>query len=62
VDAYLGRLTPAERAALEAEALTQAGPEARRAYEETTPARFRAAVLLGLVREHVARGATPAEG
>jgi hypothetical protein len=32
----------------------------------TTAARFRAAVLLGLVREHVARelsrGVTPAEG
>ena len=55
VDAYLQRLTPAERNALEAEALAQASPEARRSYEEAAPARFRASVLLGLVREHVAR-------
>ena len=55
VDAYLERLTPAERRALEAEALAQADPEARRTYEEAAPARFRAAVRLGLVREHVAR-------
>lgn len=55
VDAYLGRLTPAERGALEAEALAGADPEARRVYEEAAPARLRAAVLLGLVREQVAR-------
>jgi hypothetical protein len=55
VDAYIKRLTPTEREALEAEALAQADPEARRACEETGPARFRATVLLGLVREHVAR-------
>jgi hypothetical protein len=54
VDAYLKRLTPAERKALEAEALAQADPEARRGYEEA-PVRYRAAVLLGLVRGHVAR-------
>ena len=64
VDAYLARLTPAERKALEAEALAGAGPEARRNYEEAAPARFRASVLLGLVREHVAqellRGTIPA--
>ena len=52
VDAYLKRLTPAERKALEAEALAQAGPEARQSYEEA-PARLRATLLLGLVREHV---------
>ena len=61
---YLQRLTPAERKALEAEALARAGPEARQSYEEAAPARFRASVLLGLVREHVAqelgRGAIPA--
>ena len=64
VDAYLKRLTPAERKAREAEALAQAGPEARRGYEEAAPARFRAAMLLDLLREHVAqelgRGAIPA--
>jgi hypothetical protein len=65
VDAYLARLTPAERKALEAETLARAGPEARQGYEETTPARLRATFLLGLVREHVAqellREAIPAE-
>jgi hypothetical protein len=55
VDAYLQRLTPAERTALEAEVLVQAGPETRQSYEEAAPARFRASVLLGLVREHAAR-------
>jgi hypothetical protein len=64
VDAYLQRLTPAERKALEAEALAQASPEARRSYEEAAPARLRASMLLGLVREHVAqelrREVTPA--
>jgi hypothetical protein len=64
VDAYLQRLTPAERKALEAEALARASPEARRSYEEAAPARFRASLLLGLVRDHVARklrrGAIPA--
>jgi hypothetical protein len=44
---------------LEAEVLAQADPEARRACEETAPARFRATVLLGLVREHVARELSP---
>jgi hypothetical protein len=65
VDAYLGRLTPAERATLEAKVLAQADPETRRVCE-AAPARFRAAALLGLVREHVARQisreATPAAG
>jgi hypothetical protein len=63
VDAYLERLTLAERKALEAEALAQASPEARQGYEETS-ARYRGTMLLTLVRAHVARelsrGATPA--
>ena len=54
VDAYLKRLTTAERKMLEAEALATADSEARQGYEEA-PARYRAALLLGLVREHVAR-------
>ena len=54
VDAYLERLTPAERKVLEAEALSRAEPEARQGYEEA-PARLRATMLLGLVRERVAR-------
>ena len=63
VDAHIQRLTPAERKALEAEALAQADPEARQCYQEA-PGRLRATVLLNLVREHVAqeleRGAIPA--
>ena len=66
VDAYLQRLSPAERKALEAEALARADAEARQSYEEAAPARFRASLLLGLVREHVAqellRWVIPAEG
>jgi hypothetical protein len=54
-DAYLKRLTPAERKALEAEVLARASPEARRGYEEAAPARLRASMLLSLVREHVAQ-------
>jgi Replication initiator protein A len=54
VDAYLRRLTPAERKALEATVLDRADAEARRGYEEA-PARYRANLLLGLVREHVAQ-------
>ena len=65
VDAYLERLSPAERTALEAEALARATPEALQNYENATPRRFRAVVLRGLVREHVAqellRGVIPAE-
>ena len=53
VDAYIKRLTPAERTALEAEALDRVVPEVRQTYEEAAPARFRASVLLGLLREHV---------
>ena len=60
------RLTPAERKALEAEALAGADAETRQSYENAAPARFRASVLLGLVREHVAqellRGVISAEG
>ena len=55
VDAYLERLSPAERKALEAEALARADAEAQESYENAAPARFRASVLLGLVREHVAQ-------
>jgi hypothetical protein len=54
VDAYIKGLTPAEREALEAEALARAAPEARQGYEGA-PARYRAVLLLGLLREHVAR-------
>ena len=61
VDAYLKRLTPAERKALEAEVLARADPEARQGYEEA-PARLRATMLLGLVREHVGREVIAAEG
>jgi hypothetical protein len=66
VDAYLQGLIPAERQALEAQVLAAADPEARQDYEEAAPARIRAILLRGLVREHVARelgrGAIPAFG
>jgi hypothetical protein len=66
VDAHIKRLSSAERKALEAEVLARADAEARQSYEEAAPARFRASVLLGLVREHVAqellRGAISAGG
>jgi Replication initiator protein A len=55
VDAYLASLSPAERKVLEAEALARADAEARQTYEAAAPARFRAIVLAGLVREHVAQ-------
>ena len=64
VDAYIERLTEADRTALEAAALARAEPEARQAYEEA-PTRYRDVFLLGLVREHVAqelrRESAPAE-
>ena len=60
-DAYLKRLSPTERKALEAEVLARADAEARQGYEQA-PVRLRAAMLLGLLREHVGRGAIPAEG
>ena len=46
VDAYLKRLTPAERKALEAEVLAAADPEARQGYEEA-PARYRGRLAAG---------------
>ena len=55
VDAYLKRLTPAGRKALEAEVLARADAEARQSYEEAAPARLRATMLLNLLREHVAQ-------
>jgi hypothetical protein len=54
-DASIKQLTPSERKTLEAEALAQASPEARQSYETTTPVRFRKALLLSLLREHVVR-------
>jgi Replication initiator protein A len=64
VDAYLQGLTPAERKALEAEALARADPEMRRGCEQA-PARLRASLLRNLLRAYVAqellRGAIPAE-
>jgi hypothetical protein len=59
VDAYLQRLTPAQRKVLEAEALAQASPEARQGYEEAAPARLRASMLLNLVRDYVLRSRAP---
>jgi hypothetical protein len=47
-------MTLAERKALEAAVLAAADSEARQGYEQA-PARLRATLLLGLVREHVTR-------
>ncbi len=54
VDDHLAALTPARLAALEAEAVAAAGEEARRNLEAPAMARFRKALLLKIVREHVA--------
>ena len=55
VDAHIARLSPAERAALEAEALAAAPEEARRDHAAPdTPPSIRKALLTALVREHVA--------
>lgn len=54
-DAYIQRLTPAERAELEAETLAQASPEARQAYQDPGIGKFRETLMLGMVREYVAR-------
>ena len=54
VDAYLERLTQAERKALEAEVLAQADTETRGSYEQA-PARLRTTMLFSLLREHLAR-------
>lgn len=55
VDAHIARLSPAERAALEAEALAAAPEEARRDHAAPdTPPSIRKALLTVLVREHVA--------
>ena len=52
-DAYLKRLTPAERAVLEAEAIAQASPDTKQNLESPGMARFRDALMLGMLREHV---------
>jgi hypothetical protein len=54
-DAYLKRLTAAERAALEAEAIAQASPDTRQNLESPGMARFRDMLMLGMLREHVAK-------
>jgi hypothetical protein len=65
-DAYIKQLTPEKRRALEAEVLAEASAETRQSYAEAGPAQFRATLLLGLMREHVAqkllRKAIPAGG
>jgi hypothetical protein len=55
VDAYLERLDPDKRASLEAEALAEAADETRRAYESCPTAKYRHALMLGVLREYVGR-------
>jgi hypothetical protein len=54
-DAYLKQLTPAARAKLEAEVLTQADPETRAAYDDASLRMFRDTLMLNLLREHLAQ-------
>jgi hypothetical protein len=53
VDAYIQRLAPAERQALEAEALAQANAETRQNMDDPAMRRFRDTLMLSLLREHV---------
>jgi hypothetical protein len=52
-DAYLKQLAPGERAALEAEVIAQASPDARQTLEAPDMARFRDTLILGMLRQHV---------
>lgn len=54
VDDYLARLDPARRAALEAEVLAAASETARSDYEALGSVRLRKALLLSMLRDHVA--------
>ena len=54
VNAYLKQLDPAEREALEAEALAAAGPEARERYESHVMAKFRDTLMIAMLRDYVA--------
>jgi hypothetical protein len=66
-DAYIKRLTPDERAALEAAALAHASAESRQHYDNPALARYRDTFMLGMMRDHVqamlkSREQVPAEG
>lgn len=54
VDAYLGKLGPSDRAALEAEALARSSDEVRRNYKSIELSSFRDAFMSGLLHEHLA--------
>ena len=54
-DAYLERLTPAERTRLETEVLAQADPETRETYEDPDVRMFRDTLMLNMLREHLAQ-------
>jgi hypothetical protein len=53
-DAYLKQINPAERIALEAEALAAASPDARESYDSDVMARFRDTLMLNMLRDYVA--------
>lgn len=55
VNDYIKQLDPASRAEFEGKALAHAGPESRQAYENPDMARFRDTLMLGMLREYVAR-------
>jgi hypothetical protein len=64
VDAYIKRLTPDERAALEAAALAHASTEARENYDNPALARYRDTFMLGMMRDYIQatnRNQVPAE-
>jgi len=53
IDTYIEQLDPAERAKLQAEALSQASMESKRSYEDPALSQFRETFMLGMLREHV---------
>jgi hypothetical protein len=53
-DAEIERLTPLERAELEAEVLAEADPEERQAYEDPSLRMFRDTLMLGMLRNRFA--------
>lgn len=52
-NAFIERLAPEERAALEAKALAAASPESRESYETPSLRKYRDTFLFGMLREYV---------
>jgi hypothetical protein len=59
-DAYVERLDPDERAALEAEALAAVSPETRQVYESAAMRRYAPALMRQMLREHLGPRFAPA--